>query len=194
MATRAERKARTLGINPAAIMGETAMADEQTAVVAQVELGKKEFEVNREGKIEKVTIFEFAGKTKGKGSRDIKYWNFDMDKPDTLPRNAAELKTATKFINTSSQNPDGVEFENSKIVEFLIVGCNDFAYNKMADEIGEYLNDEWPDEIKQNFRIAVRNTSKMTGMSIEETATFLKAPVEKAFLAAKAAAANQPTA
>jgi hypothetical protein len=184
------RERGVMGMSPAPITKEQKVADEQTVDTEAKQLGEKEFKL--EGKdstgnvvINTVKIFEFAGKTKGKGSRNITYWAFDDSKPDTLPKNALQLKASTAFLNTDARNPEGVEFTNDRLLEFMIDGLNTWSYNKQADEIGEYLNPEWPEDIQGNFRIAVRNTSKMTGMSIEDTANFLKGKVEEAYLKLK---------
>lgn len=158
------------------------MAEETTTVEApKVELATKTFEANDGDKVYTITVFEMAGKTKGKGSRDIKYWNFDTDKPETLPKNVEAFKNSTKFMNADTQNPEGVAFDGPQLLNFMIGGFNDWAYNLQADEIREYLNPAWSDEIKANFRISVRNTAKMLDQSIEETATFLRPMVDKAW-------------
>lgn len=121
------------------------------------------------------------GKTRGKNPREIEYEAFDLEKPESLPKTIQEFVTVTK-VN-----------DENELVALLINGFNDSQYSAASDEIGEFINDAWDKETQAQFRLAVRNTSKISGMSIEDVVTMLKPAVEKGWaakVAAKAAAAQ----
>lgn len=116
------------------------------------------------------------GKTRGKNPREIEYQAFDLEKPDTLPTKIAEFMEAT-----------GVKAE-PELVDYLINGFNDAQYSAASDEIGEFINDAWDKETQGQFRLAVRNYSKLTGMNIEDSVNLIKPGVDKNFVAKQEAA------
>jgi len=125
-----------------------------------------------------------TGKTRGKNPREIEYQAFDLEKPDTLPKSIKEFMEAT-----------GVSKEEN-LVEYLVDGFNMAQYSAASDEIGEFINDAWDKETQAQFRLAVRNYSKLTGLSIEDAVNLIKPGVEKAYqakVAAKAEAAKSET-
>jgi hypothetical protein len=127
----------------------------------------------------KVTLVTKKGKTRGKNPRDIEYQAFDLEQPNTLPTTQAEFMEATGLN------------KQEDIVSLLVDGFNLQAYSAASDEIGEYINDEWDKETQNQFRLAVRNMSKLTNQSIEDTVTMLKPGVEKGFAEKKAKAAAE---
>lgn len=117
------------------------------------------------------------GKTRGKNPREIEYQAFDLEKPESLPKDLKEFVAVT-----------GVNDEK-ELVNLLINGFNDSQYSAASDEIGEFINDAWDKDTQTQFRLAVRNTSKIAGLSIEDTVNMLKPAVEKGW-AAKVAKAK----
>jgi hypothetical protein len=127
----------------------------------------------------KVTLVTKKGKTRGKNPRDIEYQAFDLEQPETLPR------TYKEFVEVTGLK------EEADIVSVLIDGFNQQAYSAASDEIGEFVNDAWDKEFTNQFRLVIRNHSKMTGMGVEETVNLLKPGIEKAWEAKKAKAAEE---
>lgn len=109
------------------------------------------------------------GNTRGKGSIPIKWDKFDESKPETLPKSMQE------FMDIS-----GVKTE-SELVELVITGFNDAQYTAASDPIAEHVNAAWDKDTQNQFRLVVRNYSKATGSSIEETVSLMKPGVEAAF-------------
>lgn len=124
------------------------------------------------------------GKTRGKNPRDIEYMAFDLEKPDSLPKSLNEFMEAT-----------GVK-EQADIVSYLVDGFNSAQYSAASDEIGEFINDAWDKDTQAQFRLAVRNYSKLLGSDIETAVNLIKPGVDKAWEAkaakAKAEAEKQP--
>lgn len=110
------------------------------------------------------------GMTRGKGSLPIKWEAFDESKPDTLPSSLEE------FISITKANKD-------QLLEWALVGYNDAQYTAASDPIAEHVNATWDDDTKTQFRLVVRNYSKATGMSIEDSVSLIKPGIEKAFAA-----------
>lgn len=127
-----------------------------------------------------VGLVEKEGSTRGKNPRKIKYMAFDESVPESLPKSLAQFVELTKA-------------DEKALLEFAIDGFNSAAYSAASDEIGEFIPDEWDKETAAQFRLAVRNTSKLTGLDIEQTVTMLKPAIEKG-LAAKALAAKNAAA
>lgn len=125
-----------------------------------------------------VGLVKKEGSTRGKNPRKIEYMAFDQSVPASLPKSLAEFVGITKA-------------DEPTLLEYAIDGFNQAAYSAASDEIGEFIPDEWnTPEMKETvaqFRLAVRNTSKLTGLDIEQTVNMLKPAIEKG-LAAKAAA------
>lgn len=133
------------------------------------------------------SLTKATGKTRGKNPRDIEYLKFDKEKPETLPKDLPEFLESTKSVNNN------VPFTMAEVTDYVIDGFNLAQYSAASDEIGEFIPDSWDKETSNQFRLAVRNTSKLAGLSIEDTVAMLKPAVEKG-LAAKAAAAQAKTA
>lgn len=121
-------------------------------------------------------LVEKTGKTRGKNPRDIKYNVLNQ-----VPGSIAEFSAVT-----------GVKDEKD-FCDLLYEGFNASQYSAASDEIGEFIPDSWDKETQAQFRLAVRNTSKLTGLDIENVVNMLKPAIEKA-LAAKAEAAQAETA
>lgn len=146
--------------------GDGKMADDKVAVV--------------------VGLVDKEGSTRGKNPRKIVYKAFDVSNPDTLPKSMREFMDLTKSVNSDK------EFTQPEILEYTIAGFNAAQYAAASDEIGEFIPDSWDKETASQFRLAVRNTSKLTGLDIEETVNMLKPAIEKG-LAAKLALKNAGT-
>lgn len=130
-----------------------------------------------------------SGKTRGKNPRDIEYDAFDVTKPETLPKSLKEFMEST---GTKSE---------VEVLEYCIDGFNQSQYAAASDEIGEFINDAWDKDTQAQFRLAVRNYSKLTASSIDDAVALIKPGVEKAWAvkvtaameAAKLAAAKPAT-
>jgi hypothetical protein len=127
-----------------------------------------------------VGLVKKEGSTRGKNPRKIEYLAFDQSVPASLPKSLAEFVGITKA-------------DEKELLEYAIDGFNSAAYSAASDEIGEFIPDTWDKETAAQFRLAVRNTSKLTGLDIEATVTMLKPAIEKG-LAAKAEALKAQTA
>lgn len=143
------------------------MADKAELEKAAVETNKSRSGVGTRVKV---------GSTRGKNPTPISWESFDDSQPATLPKSIKEFMDVTK---TSDE---------TKLVDYLIVGFNDAQYSAASDEIGEYVNPEWDDTTASQFRLVVRNYSRLTGTSIEDTVTLFKPGIEKAFASKKASA------
>jgi len=119
------------------------------------------------------------GKTRGKNPREIEYDAFDLEVPENLPKTQAEFMEVT-----------GVKGE-VEIVSLLIDGFNASQYSAASDEIGEFIKDEWNKEYQTQFRATIRNYSKMTGQSIEDTVKLLMPAIDAGWVAKKAALAAE---
>lgn len=121
----------------------------------------------------KTELVKKQGKTRGKNPRDIEFEILNQ-----IPADMKEFMTVT-----------GTK-EEKELLEYLYEGFNASQYAAASDEIGEFIPENWDKDTKNNFRLAVRNTSKLTGQSIEDVANFLVPGVEKGLLlkAAKIAA------
>lgn len=121
----------------------------------------------------KVGLVKKEGSTRGKNPRKIEYMAFDQSVPASLPKSLKEFVEITKATEV-------------ELLEYAIDGFNSAAYSAASDEIGEFIPDSWDKDTAAQFRLAVRNTSKLTGLDIEATVNMLKPAIEKG-LAAKAA-------
>lgn len=110
-----------------------------------------------------------VGQTRGKNPSVISWDYFDTDSKDTLPESIKEFADVT-----------GIKKE-SELVAYLIDGFNGAQYSAASDEIGEYLDDSWDKETAAQFRLVIRNMSRMTGASIEDTVKMLKPGIQAAF-------------
>jgi hypothetical protein len=126
-----------------------------------------------------VGLVKKEGSTRGKNPRKIEYLAFDQSVPASLPKSLAEFVGITKA-------------DEKELLEYAIDGFNSAAYSAASDEIGEFIPDTWDKETAAQFRLAVRNTSKLTGLDIEATVTMLKPAIEKG-LTAKAEALKAQT-
>lgn len=149
------------GLSPSPTIGDTNMADGTRTV--------------------KLTLAE--GSTRGKNPRKITYNKFDLEKPENLPVNLTEFLEATKESNGNKA------FTEKEMLDFVIDGFNLASYSAASDEIGEFIPDAWDKETAAQFRLAVRNTSKLAGFSIEDTVKMLLPAVEKGIAAKKDALA-----
>jgi len=122
------------------------------------------------------TLSTKKGKTRGKNPRDIEYQAFDLEKPDTLP------KSVDEFISVTGMDVMKKEDEKA-FLEYLIDGYNGAQYSAASDEIGEFINDAWDKDTQAQFRLAVRNFSKLTNKSIEDAVAILKPSIDSAWLA-----------
>lgn len=128
----------------------------------------------------KVGLVTKEGSTRGKNPRKITYQAFDTSVPDSLPKSLKEFADITKTTSAEA------------VLEYVIDGFNAAQYAAASDEIGEFIPDVWTKEVAAQFRLAVRNTSKLTGLSIEDTVNMLKPAIERGLAqAAEKAAAEK---
>ena len=115
----------------------------------------------------------FCGFTRGKGSIPFKYQGFDTDSAETLPSSMKEFMELT-----------GIQ-KQEELLELVIDGYNARALTQASDPIAEYVNGNWDDDTKTQFRLIIRNMVKSMGLSIEEAANAIKPGVEKKFATAQ---------
>lgn len=113
-----------------------------------------------------VKLTTAKGRTRGKNPRDIEYEKFDHEQPDTLPKTMKEFMEVTKVD------------KESDLLDLLVSGFNDSQYSAASDEIGEFINDAWDKDYQAQFRLTVRNFSKISGKSVEETVAMLKTAID----------------
>jgi len=106
------------------------------------------------------------GSTRGKNPREIEYEAFDLKNPESLPKDMKEFMLVT-----------GVKAE-AELLELLISGFNDAQYSAASDEIGEFINDAWDKDYQAQFRLTIRNFSKMSNKSVEDTVLMLKPAID----------------
>lgn len=116
-----------------------------------------------------------VGQTRGKASMVISWEAFDISQPETLPKSIKEFTTVT-----------GVTSE-ADLLAMVIDGYNDSQYTAASDPIAEFVEASWPDDVKAQFRLVVRNYSKAIGASIEDAVALIKPGIVKAQAANKAA-------
>jgi hypothetical protein len=133
-------------------------------------------DASKDGVTMSASLTTKKGKTRGRNPREIEYQGFDLEKPDTLPKSLEE------FMNVS-----GVK-EDKEILDYLIDGFNAAKYSEASDEIGEFINDAWDKDTQSQFRLAVRNFSKIAGKTIEESVDLLKPSIDAAWTAKQEAA------
>lgn len=103
-----------------------------------------------------------VGSTRGKNPQAVSFEVFEESLPETLP------DTLTEFMELSK-----IEDEPT-LVSFLIAGYNSASYTSASDPIAEYLDAEWDDEVRKQFRAIVRNYAGMMNVSIDEAVALLK--------------------
>jgi hypothetical protein len=129
----------------------------------------------------KVELVDKQGKTRGKNPRDITY--------KVLSAPPANIKQFMDVTGTTKE---------AEVCEYLFEGFNSLQYSAASDEIGEFIPDTGWGQDKETvaqFRLAVRNYSKMTEMSIEDAVNLIRPGVEKAYakrLAAEKEKASTP--
>lgn len=131
-----------------------------------------------DGTMAKLTVTK--GRTRGKNPKDIEYEKFDLEQPENLPKDLKEFMEVVGLDKVSG--PDA----QKAMLEYVISGFNDAQYSAASDEIGEFINDEWDKEYQAQFRLTVRNFSKISGKSIEDVVTMLKTAIDAGWVQRKA--------
>ena len=144
---------------------ETKMADEQVKTALELEVS--ELNKNLTGKGMRWVL----ANTRGKGSIQIKYLAFDSDVVGSLP------ETVSEFMDLSGDADELV------LVSYLITGKNDASYKKASDPVSEFVNPAWPDEIAENFKLAVKNLVKagVAGGNLEAIVAIVKPGVDESY-------------
>lgn len=120
-----------------------------------------------------------VGFTRGKGSLPIKWEAFDETIPESMP---VSLKEFNDLTGTKTE---------AELLEYAIVGFNDAQYTAASDPIAEHVNPLWDADTKSQFRLVVRNMSKVLSKSIDDVVAMIKPGVEAAAVAKAAAAKGQ---
>lgn len=158
----------------------TSAADLREKLVTEMETKAEATNKARTGKGTRVRV----GQTRGKNPQVISWEAFDDSKPDTLPKSLEEFTSLVPGLDEPT------------LVSYAIDGYNLAQYTAASDPIAEYVNPAWPDAIKAQFRITVRNYSNATQTAIEDAVALIKPGIERAVAAmvAKAAAekASEP--
>ena len=110
-----------------------------------------------------------VGQTRGKNPMIISWDAFDYSKPETLPT------TIESFMEVSGKK------DQTSLVDYLIRGYNDAAYEAASDPLAEFVNDTWPADAQTQFRLVVRNYSRGANVSLEDAVTLIKPGFEKQF-------------
>ena len=126
---------------------------------------EKKLNEGRSGKGARV----FLGMTRGQNPQKIQYEAFDDSQPDTLPVTPSEFMTVTKTT------------DEALLARYLWEGFNAVNYSEASDPIKQFLNLAWDDDTQKSFRLAVRNYSNMTGLTIEDAVAIIKPGVDIAF-------------
>jgi hypothetical protein len=140
---------------------ETAAEAKEAAIKARnVEMAVRELELNKDktGK----GLRSFLGMTRGRNPQEIQYENWDDSKPETLPVTLSEFMDLRKVT------------DEKDIVRRLILGDNEVLYTEASDPVAEFLEFDWSDEVKKQFRGIIRNYASATGISIEEAVDLIK--------------------
>lgn len=139
-----------------------------TAKVTKIVTGEKRMAEQTET----LALVDKSGSTRGKNPRPITFKILNR-----IPKSVKEFYELFK---------DKDESKEENVVEYLYEGFNSLSYSAASDEIGEFIPDTgWglDKEMVAQFRLAVRNLSKVADMSIEEVAGLIGPKVEKAFVA-----------
>lgn len=120
-----------------------------------------------------------VGQTRGKNPSVITWEAFDTANPKTLPKDLKE------FMSVAGMT------KQEDLLTLCIDGFNAQAYAEASDEIGEFINDAWDKATQTQFRLAVRNYSKLASCSIEDAVNLIKPGLEAAFQKKQAEAAAQ---
>ena len=157
-------------------MSEEQMTERDKAL-AEANAKAEETNKGRTGKGTRIRV----GQTRGKNPQVVSWEAFDESLPETLPSDLSGFMDLTdKFGGKDEKN----------IVAWLVDGFNSAQYTAASDPIAEYVPADWPEDIQKNFRMAVRNYSTATGLSVEESVTLIKPGIQKAVDARKAAEAK----
>lgn len=119
-----------------------------------------------------------VGQTRGKNPSVITWEAFDTTAPKTLPKSVKEFVALTETK------------DDDTLLSYCIDGYNAQAYGEASDEIGEFINDAWDKNTQSQFRLAVRNYSKLASVSIEDAVTLIKPGLEAAFQKKQSEEAN----
>lgn len=164
--TKAERKAMSQ-------KGYTAVAEQPLSNLA-IKPNESEEGNQMADETRKPVLSTLKGKTRGKNTREIEYQAFDKEKPETLPLTPKEFMDVT-----------GIKAE-AELADLLIDGYNLQQYSAASDEIGEFVQDYWDKTFTDQFRLMIRNGSKLMSKTIEETVNLYKPAIEAGWLVRKA--------
>lgn len=121
-----------------------------------------------------------VGQTRGKNPVIIQWEAFDDSQPETLPTSIKGVMEVT-----------GVKDEPT-LTKWLIVGANDANYTAASDPLAEFVEQYWPDEAQNQFRIVVRNYARGIQTSLEEAVALIKPGFDKQYPKPVVAVAEQP--
>lgn len=111
------------------------------------------------------------GYTRGKGSMPFVYERFDESLPDTLPKSMQEFITATKVA------------DDAALTKLAIAGYNEKLYTDASDPIAEHVNPTWDEEVRNRFRLVVRNYMAGADASLDDAVALIKPGFENAIAA-----------
>lgn len=110
-----------------------------------------------------------VGQTRGKNPMVITWEAFDESKPDTLP------KEIQQFMEVTGKK------DQETLVDYLIRGYNDAAYEAASDPLAEFVEATWPADAQTQFRLVVRNYSRGANVSLEDAVALIKPGFSKQF-------------
>lgn len=146
---------------------EQAETDKAEAIKARnADMAAREEKLN-EGKTGKGTR-TFLSMTRGKNPQEIQYEQWDETLPATLPSSFAEV---IELHKTRGQEGDKAEAE---IVRRWILGDNSVMYSEASDPVAEFVDPTWPLDVQTRFKVCVKNYSRDSGVSFEDSANLFK--------------------
>lgn len=112
------------------------------------------------------------GWTRGKNSQLFYYEQYDRTVKDSCPTTIEEVMSLI-----SDSEPI--------LVGYILDGWNAESYSNSSDPANEFVDDSWPEDVQKQFKIALKNFSTASNLSLEAAAAVLK-PAITAGLAKKA--------
>jgi hypothetical protein len=145
-----------------------------------IELEQKQKAADAENRAKTgVGVRKRVGQTRGKSPVVITWEAFDESKAETLPT------TIKQFMEVTDKHAE------PDLVDYLIRGFNDAAYEAASDPLAEHVDYSWPEDAQAQFRLVVRNYARGANVPIEDAVTLIKPGFEKQF--GKPAPVPEPT-
>lgn len=142
-----------------------AKAEAIKARSAEMEAREKVLNASRTGKGTRVSL----GMTRGKNPVEVQFENWDETQPDTLPVEFKECMDVLEARGITDSRQQQLE-----MVRRFILGDNEILYTEASDPVAEFMEPNWSDDIKKNFRMVVKNYATGAFVSIEDAVNIIK--------------------